>query len=48
LYGGDKMNNVIDVINHRTSLRKYDKREISKEHLDIILQSAMRHLPQEI
>lgn len=36
------MNNTIDIINNRVSLRKYDDKEISKEHLDIIIKSAMR------
>ncbi|MTI49085.1 nitroreductase family protein [Sporosalibacterium faouarense] len=36
------MNKIIDVINKRVSLRKYADREISKEHLDTIINSAMR------
>jgi cell division protein FtsI/penicillin-binding protein 2 len=40
--GGDNLNSVIDLLKNRVSLRKYDSREISKEHLDLILESAMR------
>lgn len=36
------MNQVIDVINNRVSLRKYQEKEISMEHLDIILDSAIK------
>lgn len=36
------MNQVIETINNRVSLRKYDKKDISKEHLDIIIQSAIK------
>ena len=36
------MNQVIDVINNRVSLRKYKDMEISEEHLDIILKSAIK------
>ena len=36
------MNEVIKVINNRVSLRKYKQKEISKEHLDIILDSAIK------
>ena len=36
------MNQVIDVINNRVSLRKYKDMEISKEHLDIIIKSAIK------
>jgi nitroreductase len=36
------MNQVIDVINNRVSLRKYKDKEISQEHLDIILDSAIK------
>lgn len=39
---GDKLNSTIEVLTSRTSLRKYDQKEISKEHLDIILECAMR------
>jgi nitroreductase len=33
---------VLDVIKNRMSLRKYSDKPITKEHLDIILESAMR------
>lgn len=36
------MNNTIDVMMNRVSLRRYDERPISKEHLDTILECAMR------
>lgn len=36
------MNEVIKVINERVSLRKYEDKEISKEHLDIIIESAIK------
>ena len=36
------MNNSIDVLLNRVSLRKYDERPISKEDADIILECAMR------
>lgn len=36
------MNTTIDVMINRTSLRKYDERHVSKEHLDTILECAMR------
>ncbi len=36
------MNNVVDVIMNRMSLRKYDERPISREHADVILECAMR------
>jgi nitroreductase len=36
------MNETIKLIKKRTSLRKYAPEPISKEHLDIILESAMR------
>jgi nitroreductase len=36
------MNETIKLIKKRTSLRKYAAEPISKEHLDIILESAMR------
>ncbi|MGV8981979.1 nitroreductase family protein [Clostridium sp.] len=36
------MNKVIDVINNRMSLRKYSNKSIEKEHLDTIIESAMR------
>ncbi|WFA09007.1 nitroreductase family protein [Tissierella sp. Yu-01] len=36
------MNQVIDVINNRVSLRRYQDKEISKEHLEIILDSAIK------
>lgn len=36
------MNNVIETLNNRMSLRKYKNEKISKEHLDIIIESAMR------
>ncbi|MNN06727.1 FMN reductase [NAD(P)H] [compost metagenome] len=36
------MNDVINVISNRMSLRKYEEKKISKEHLDIIIESAMR------
>lgn len=36
------MNDTIKVIKKRTSLRKYSPEPISKEHLDLILESAMR------
>lgn len=40
--GGYKINETINLIRKRTSLRKYAPKPISKEHLDIILESAMR------
>lgn len=36
------MNDIIKAINNRVSLRKYQEKEISKEHLDIILESAIK------
>lgn len=36
------MNEVIKVLNERMSLRKYADKELSKEHLDAILECAMR------
>lgn len=36
------MNETISTILKRGSLRKYDEREISKEHLELILKSSMR------
>lgn len=36
------MKNVIEVINNRISLRKYSQKNISNEHLEIILQSAIK------
>lgn len=36
------MNKVIDSIVKRKSLRSYSKERISKEHMDILIQSAMR------
>lgn len=36
------MNSTIDIIKKRTSLRRYADRPISKEHLDMIIESAMR------
>lgn len=36
------MNEVIKTINERVSLRKYENKKISKDHLDIILNSSMR------
>lgn len=36
------MNDVIETLRNRMSLRKYKDEKISKEHLDIILESAMR------
>lgn len=36
------MNKVIETINQRMSLRKYEEKNISKEHLDIILNSAIK------
>lgn len=36
------MNNTINVINNRVSLRKYADKDITKEHLDTIINSAMR------
>ncbi|RKD34265.1 nitroreductase family protein [Thermohalobacter berrensis] len=36
------MNSTIDIIKNRMSLRKYQNKPISKEHLDIIIESAMR------
>lgn len=36
------MNDIIKTINNRVSLRKYKEKEISKEHLDIILDSAIK------
>ncbi len=40
--GGDFLNSIIDTIKERSSLRQYKSLDISKEHLDIILQCAMR------
>lgn len=40
--GESNVNPVIDVINKRTSLRKYAQKEISKEHLDLIIESAIK------
>jgi len=36
------MNNTIKTIKERVSLRKYDDKDIKKEHLDKILESAMK------
>lgn len=36
------MNKVIEIINNRVSLRRYEDREISKEDLDIIINSAIK------
>ncbi|RDY26778.1 nitroreductase [Romboutsia weinsteinii] len=36
------MNAVIDTINNRISLRKYDDKDISSEHLKIILESSIK------
>lgn len=36
------MNQVIEVINSRISLRRYSEKEISKDHLDIIINSAIK------
>jgi nitroreductase len=36
------MNEVINVINNRVSLRRYQNKEISKEHEDIIIESAIK------
>ena len=36
------MNDVIKNINNRVSLRRYKNKEISKEHLDIIIDSAIK------
>ena len=36
------MNHVIELLRQRTSLRKYAERPLSDEHLDLILESAMR------
>ena len=36
------MNETLKTINGRVSLRGYDKRDISKEDLDAILNAAMR------
>ena len=36
------MNKVIETINQRMSLRKYEEKNISKEHLDIVLNSAIK------
>lgn len=36
------MNNVIETINNRVSLRRYSERNISKEHLHTILESAIK------
>lgn len=36
------MNNIIDIIGKRTSLRNYADKTITDEHLDIIIESAMR------
>lgn len=36
------MNSTIEVIKNRVSLRKYADKDVSKEHLDLILESAMR------
>ena len=36
------MNEVVKVIKKRTSLRKFDSRDISKQHLDTIIEGAMR------
>lgn len=36
------MNPVIDVINKRVSLRKYADREITEEHLELIIDSAIK------
>ena len=36
------MNSVIETLKNRKSLRKYDERPISQEHLDTILECIMR------
>ena len=36
------MNKVVETLKNRKSLRKYDERPISQEHLDIILDCLMR------
>ena len=36
------MNHTLEIINRRTSLRRYKDIPISEEHLDILLHSAMR------
>jgi FMN reductase (NADPH) len=36
------MNTVINILNNRVSLRNYEEKEISEDHLAIILNSAMR------
>jgi len=36
------MNETIEVLKNRCSLRKYDKKMVSDEHLDLILEMAMR------
>lgn len=36
------MNSTIEVLRERTSLRRYKEEEISKEHLDLIIEGAMR------
>lgn len=36
------MNSTIDTINNRVSLRRYDERPISKEHLNLLLESAIK------
>ena len=36
------MNEVIQTINKRVSLRKYQAKNISKEHIDIIIDSAIK------
>lgn len=36
------MNEVLSVIKNRTSIRKYDKKEIREEHLNEVLEGAMR------
>ncbi|MGL6107183.1 nitroreductase family protein [Romboutsia sp.] len=36
------MNKTIEMINNRVSLRKYEEKPISKEHLDLIIKSAIK------
>lgn len=36
------MNSTIETINNRVSLRRYEEKPISKEHLNILLQSAIK------
>jgi len=42
------MNNVVDVIMNRMSLRKYDERPISREHADVILECAISQYPKTL